>query len=338
MKKVEVLITRAFKPDLLATLDDLSEKLVLRQEKLHSPEDLATALNKHPEAEVLYSINTPKIWSPHWNLRWIQNHYAGINHIYHDAIPDHVILTTASGTNSITMAEHTFALILTLRRRIPQLLDFQHKHTWPEKRWKKFAQPLLRGKTMGILGYGSIGREIARLAKAFGMRVLAYKRNPDQTRDSGFTIPGTGDPDGSIPTHYYGADRLYEILKASDIVVNVLPATGETEGLLDEKAFAAMKPSSIFISVGRGKTVDENALIEAIKGGDLAGAGLDVFATEPLPASSPLWHLNNVIISPHVGGSFDQYDEFCMILFRENLARYLAGKPLLNRVNRKLGY
>ncbi|MBE9546849.1 MAG: D-2-hydroxyacid dehydrogenase, partial [Proteobacteria bacterium] len=96
--------------------------------------------------------------------------------------------------------------------------------------------------------------------------------------------------------------------------------------------------SSIFISMGRGKTVDENALIEAIKSGHIAGAGLDVFAMEPLPATSPLWYLENVIISPHIGGSFDRYDEFCMILFRENLTRYLTGKPLLNKVNRKAGY
>lgn len=338
MKKVKVLITQDFKPDHLAILDDLSEKLVLRQEKLRSPEDLTKTLNKCPDVEILYSINTPKKWSPHWNLRWIQNHYAGIDHISLDAIPDYVILTTLSGVNSVPMAEHTFALILALRRRIPRILDLQRRRIWPEKRWKKFAQPLLRGETIGILGYGSIGREVARLAKAFGMRVLAYKRNPDQTKDSGFILPETGDPDGSIPDGYYGHDGLYEMLNASDVVVNVLPATPETEGLLDERAFAAIKPSSIFISMGRGKTVDENALIEAIKSGHIAGAGLDVFAMEPLPAMSPLWDLENVIISPHIGGSFDRYDEFCMILFRENLGRYLTGKPLLNKANRKVGY
>ncbi|MBT8489881.1 MAG: D-2-hydroxyacid dehydrogenase, partial [Deltaproteobacteria bacterium] len=197
---------------------------------------------------------------------------------------------------------------------------------------------LLRGETIGILGYGSIGREIGRVAKSLGMRVLVYKRNPSQKNDRGFVLPGTGDPDGSIPDLFYGPDDLHGILNESDIIVNVLPSTVQTEKILDQEAFASMKTCSLFISIGRGKTVDETALIEAIERGTLSGAGLDVFEIEPLSPSSPLWQFDNVIISPHIGGFFSRYDEIAMILFRENLSRYISGKHLLNRVDRRFGY
>ena len=340
MEKLSVLIVHGFKPDHLTTLDDLSEDITISSERARTPEEVAGALDNHPNADVLYTIHTPKIWSPRWNIQWIQIHFAGADHIPLDAIPQHLELTTASGANSVAVAEHAFALILALSRDIPGILDNQRERLWPESRnrWKTFALPLLRGKTIGILGYGSIGREIARMSKAFGMNVLACKRNQEETEDRGFILPGTGDPDGSIPDSYYGHDRLHDMFHASDIIVNALPATPETTHLLDEQAFKAMKPSSIFISIGRGKTVDEKALIEAIVNGQISGAGLDVFDTEPLPSSSPLWQFKNVIISPHIGGFFSLYDETAMILFRENLGRYLSGKPLLNRVHRKLGY
>ncbi len=338
MKPVHVLITLDFKPDHLNALQAVSNSLVLRQMSARTPDELVTALCDHPDTEVLYCIKTPSSWHPDWGVRWIQFHFAGIDHLSLDVIPYQVKLTTSSGVHSIVVAEHTFSLLLALRRRIPRMLDLQRLRIWPENVGAEFTRPLLQGQKIGILGYGSIGREIARLAQAFGMSVLAYKRNPRNSRETGFTISGIGDPDGSIPVAYHGPNSLHALLRASDVVVNVIPATPETEGLLSSSAFAAMKPGSLFINVGRGKTVDEEALIEALQSGHLAGAGLDVFTEEPLPASSPLWQFPNVIISPHVGGRFTQYNEFCVKLFRENLARYLSGKQLLNEVNRKLGY
>jgi phosphoglycerate dehydrogenase-like enzyme len=278
------------------------------------------------------------VWQPEWRVRWIQCHYAGIEHIKLDVIPDHVKLTTASGIHSIVISENSFAFILALRRRIPLMLDYQHGAVWSKTKDMEFKQPLLFGQKIGILGYGSLGREIARKAKAFGMIVLAYKRNPIQKHDTGFAISGTGDPEGSIPAAYYGPENLHELLRSSDVVVNVLPATAETKGLLDSKAFAAMKQGALFINIGRAHAVDEKALIQALESGHLGGAGLDVYSEEPLPESSPLWKFPNVIISPHVGGTFTQYFEFCVQLFSENLARYLEGKSLLNEVDKVQGY
>jgi len=340
MKKLQILMVHGFKEEHLGTLDAFSEKIELYRKKAGTPEEVAVALDTYPDAEILYTIHTPRSWSDRWNIRWIQIHYAGSDHVLLDAIPRHVKLTTASGVNSVAVAEHALSLILALTRCLPFALKSQSQRSWPEPkdRWLTFARPLLRGETIGILGYGSIGREIGRVAKSLGMRVLVYKRNPNQKKDRGFVLPGTGDPDGSIPDFFYGPGDLHGLLNESDVIVNVLPATIQTEKILDREAFAAMKTRSLFISIGRGKTVDETALIEAIERGTLSGAGLDVFETEPLALSSPLWQFDNVIISPHIGGFFSRYDEIAMILFRENLRRYMSGKYLLNRVDRRLGY
>lgn len=336
--EVPVLITLDFTTGHLAALQSVSAALRLRKVRARTPEELEKALNLFPETRVLYTTVLPTTWSDLWAVEWVQFHWAGVDHVDFSRVPPHVRLTTASGVHAVVLAEHTFALLLALRRRIPLMVFYQARHEWPKNRWSLFAAPLLRGQTMGILGYGSIGREVARLAQAFGMRVLAYKRNPEQRRDTGFTLPGVGDPDGSIPAAYYGPGRLHEMLGECDVVVNVLPATRETEKLLDAAAFAAMKPGAIFINIGRGKTVDEAALVDALRSGKLAGAGLDVFAQEPLPPQSPLWDLENVIISPHVGGFFPEYDDVCVELFRQNLERFLKGEPLLNEVDRATGY
>jgi phosphoglycerate dehydrogenase-like enzyme len=340
MKKLQILMVHGFKEEHLNTLDAFSEKITLYRERARTPEEVAVALDTYPDAEVLYSIHTPQSWADQWKIRWIQIHYAGSDHVLLDAIPHYVKLTTASGVNSVAVAEHAISLILALRRRLSLALRLQSQCSWPEPkdRWRAFARPLLRGETIGILGYGSIGREIGRVAKSLGMRVLVYKRNPNQKKDRGFVLPGTGDPDGSIPDFFYGPEDLHGLLNESDVIVNVLPATIQTEKILDQEAFAAMKTSALFISIGRGKTVDEAALIKAIERGTLSGVGLDVFETEPLAPSSPLWQFDNVIISPHIGGFFSRYDEIAMFLFQENLSRYLSGKHLLNKVDRKLGY
>jgi phosphoglycerate dehydrogenase-like enzyme len=340
MKKTTVLITHNFKPGHLIVLDAFADKIDVHLERARTPGEVTNALAKYPDTEILYTIHTPHTWSLQWAVRWIQTHFAGIDHMSIDVIPDEVAITTASGVNSIAVAEHAIALVLALRKQIPKTVDLQNNRMWLDikTKWKTFAHPLLRDETIGILGYGSIGRELARIAKALGMKILAFKRDPRRTEGTGFIISGTGDPDGSIPHAYYGPDRLFEMLGACDIVVNVLPATPETRGIMNKAAFDAMKSSAIFVSIGRGKTVNEAALIETIKRGHLSGAGLDVFETEPLPPSSPLWKFENVIVSPHIGGFFSQYNDTAMILFRENMDRYLSGKTLLNRVDRKLGY
>lgn len=189
-----------------------------------------------------------------------------------------------------------------------------------------------------MVGYGSIGREVARLAHAFGMRVLAVKRDPAHRADHGWRLPGTGDPDGVIPERYYAPHQLTEMLPQCDFVVLAVPMTGATRRLIGETELRARQPTACLVNVARGGVVDEPALIQALEEGWIAGAGLDVFSQEPLPADSPLWWLDNVILAPHVAGFTLDYDRWATDLFAENLRRYLAGEPLLNLVDRECGY
>ncbi len=196
----------------------------------------------------------------------------------------------------------------------------------------------LRGQTLGIIGYGSIGRELARLAKAFGMTILVTKRDARQTKDTGYVLPDTGDPDGDLPTRIYPGEATRSMVAQCDYIVNTLPDTAKTHHLFNEEMFRTMKPSAFFINIGRGGTVNEKDLVRALKKGWIGGAGLDVFEEEPLPNESPLWQLDNVILTPHTSGFTSLYDERATDLFAENLRRYLQGKPLLNLVNRETGY
>ncbi len=321
----------------LAELAPLTDRVAVERAAA-SDADLGALLDRHPDTEVLYTLNGPRAWGSRWRVRWIQLHSAGVDHLSLDTIPPGVRLTTASGIHSTAMAEHAFALILALRRRIPWVLRLQARRQWVKDRGAEYTPEILAGQTIGILGYGSVGREIARLAQAFGMRVLAVKRSPAARGEEGFRQPGTGDPDGTIPSTIFGPNDLHRLLPQCDVVVNILPATGQTDHLLGASAFEAMRAGALFVNLGRGKTVDEGALAAALRRGHLGGAGLDVFETEPLPAASPLWELETVIVSPHLGGGFLQYDQLCMRLFRENLIRYLDARPLLNEVDRAAGY
>jgi len=197
----------------------------------------------------------------------------------------------------------------------------------------------VRGATLGIIGYGSIGRELARLAKtAFAMTVLACKRDPSRRADEGYSLPGTGDQDGALPDEWLGPERLGDLLRRSDVVVMCAPFTHETERMIGERELNGMKPTAYFVNVGRGATVDEAALARALRDRRIAGAAVDVFAQEPSPAGHPLYGLDNVIVSPHVSGFLASYDAKCSVLFAENLRRWLGGEPLLNLVDRAKGY
>jgi phosphoglycerate dehydrogenase-like enzyme len=196
----------------------------------------------------------------------------------------------------------------------------------------------LRGKSIGIIGYGSIGRETARLAKALGMRVLALKRDPATRRDPGWCPAGLGDPDGVIPEKFLGPEQRQEILRESDYVTVTLPLTEHTRQFIGAREIAAMRPGAFIVNIGRGEVIDENALIEALQAGKIGGAGLDVFEKEPLPKDSPLWDIESVILTPHMAGANRGYMDKACELFADNLRRFNAGQPLLNVVDRQLGY
>ena len=199
----------------------------------------------------------------------------------------------------------------------------------------------LWGKTVGIVGYGHIGREVARLAKAHNMRVLATNEQADLRECQGYDIRGVGDPDGVIPEKVFGPDNLGLLLAESDFVVSTVPLTKKTADMFAYEEFKRMKKTAYFINVSRGGILDHDALVEALENKEIAGAGLDVLFSDPtsLPAEHPLWEMENVFITPHVSGNRNaEYMLWVNNLFSMNLKRYLNGAPLLNVVTRERGY
>jgi phosphoglycerate dehydrogenase-like enzyme len=339
MEPVHVLGTLRFTDDLLAQLRAVSPRFRLAQQTCHGDEEVAAALAARPYVEVLYTFHLPPNaldLAP--GLRWLQLHSAGANHLLdHPIMESEVAITTVSGIHATPIAEYVFASILAHRWRVAMWTHCQREGEWPSGRWDLFARPELRGSTMGIVGYGSIGREVGRLARAFGMRVLALRRTAGRAKQ-GFAAQHTGDAEGSIPDQFFLPDALHEMLSQCDYVVVTLPLTHETVHFVGEAELRAMKTTAYLVNVARGAIVDEAALVHALRKGWIAGAGLDVFEQEPLPASSPLWELENVLISPHVAGFTPRYDERATTLFAENLDRYLSGQPLLNLVDKTRGY
>ena len=195
-----------------------------------------------------------------------------------------------------------------------------------DREWKRYKQRLLRDQTAGIIGLGMIGREIARLCKAFDMKVIGICRS--------------GGPGRSFPEvdRVYFREELPELLAASDFVVLALPLTNETRGMIGEKELRSMKPGAYLINVARGAVVDEGALVRALEERWIAGAGLDVFVKEPLPPESRFYELPNVIFSPHISGDMPDYEWRATDIFCENLSRYLAGEPFLHEVDKQKGY
>src|SRR5258705_13904305 len=228
---------------------------------------------------------------------------AGVN-----ALADHPLytktaipLTTTSGVHAATIAEYAVTMLLALAHRVPRMVEWQGRGGWPrdEQRWPLFVPAEVRGATLGIIGYGSIGRELARIAKsAFAMTVLASKRDPSRRADDGYALPGTGDPEGLLPDEWLGHAELDSLLARSDVVVLCAPLTPETRGLIGAKALARMKPSAFFINVGRGASVDELALADALRERRIASAAVDFFEREPAPARHPPYLVNKLIRFP----------------------------------------
>src|SRR5262245_2883716 len=297
----------------------------------------------YSRTDILYAGAPPRDLRRAPRLKWVQVHMAGVNGLYdHPLYRDTTIsLTTTSGVHAATIAEYAITMLLALAHRMPRLVEWQAKANWPpaEQRSPLFGPAEIRAATLGISGYGSIGRELARIAKtAFGMSILACKRRPSERVDTGYALPGTGDPEGRLPDAWFAPEQISEVLARSDAVVMCAPLTPKTTGMISAAALRAMKPSAYFINVGRGATVDETALAQALREERLAGAAIDVFAQEPPPAGHPFYALDNVIVSPHVSGFLPSYDDKCAALFAENLRRYLAGAPLFNLVDRATGY
>ncbi len=339
MNTIEVLCTLRFADNLLGALRAVSPRLRVTQQTCHNADEVAAALRAQPDTEILYTLPLPPDaieLAPH--LRWVQLHSAGADHLLdHPIMGSGVAVTTTSGIHATPIAEYVFASILAYRWRVPLWTRCQRDGLWPSERWSLFARPELRGSTLGVVGYGSIGREVARLAKTFGMRVLAMRRSTGRA-DEGYAVEGTGDPNGTIPERFYAPPALRFMLAECDYVVIALPLTEATRHIIGEPELRAMKPSAYLVNIARGGLIDEEVLVRALREGWIGGAGLDVFEKEPLPSGSPLWELDNALLSPHVAGFSPHYDERAVALFAGNLSRYLADLPLQNQVDKKKGY
>jgi phosphoglycerate dehydrogenase-like enzyme len=274
-------------------------------------------------AEVIYGFGLPpNVIARAPKLKWIQVMSAGVDRYLNDEVrKSPVTLTNVSGIHAIPISEFVLQLMLMFSKQAP--LCFQLKQ---EKQWERLGTTGLRSKTVGIVGLGHIGREVARLAKAFGMRVVATRRSVGQATSARYV-------DLLLPS-----EQLPRLLAESDFVVICVPLTPETDGLIGEEKLRMMKPDAYLINVARGKVVDEEALVKALEEKRIAGAGLDVFATEPLPADSKLWELPNVILSPHISGGMEDYLAQATKVFCENLRRYLSGRRLVNVVSKPHGY
>src|SRR5215211_6149656 len=280
------------------------------------------------EAEVLYDFprgHVRDLTEVAPNLRWVQASMAGAGEVAKNAGLQEtgVVVTTASGVYSVPLAEFVVMALLQHAKDLDRL-----RRDKAEKIWRQTHTDTLEGKTLCIVGMGNIGRAIAERVRPFGTRVVGVKRSVRED-----------DPARRHADELYATDRLHDALGEADYVAVTLPGTPETRHLVDAGAIGAMKPGAYFVNVGRGTVVDEGALVEGLKRGHLAGAALDVFEVEPLPEGSPLWELENVIISPHATDMVPvlinerQTDLFC-----ENLRRYLAGEPLTNVLDKRLLY
>jgi phosphoglycerate dehydrogenase-like enzyme len=286
---------------------------------VRSEEDLARHL---PGADVLV---VSMMWRNEFadiarRLKLIQSISAGTDQYDRRLLRERgVRVASAAGVNAQAVAEHSMALVLALSRRLPEARDNQHAKHWRgmvgEIGMREFE---LAGKTLLVVGMGRIGSRLARLAKAFDMRVLATKRDPATGAEWADAVAST--------------DRLHEMLGQADIVALTCPLTPQTQNLIDAAALAAMRPGAHLVNVARGRVVDEPALIQALQDGRLAAAALDATWEEPLPASSALWAMPNVLITPHAAGETRAYEDNVIDILLENLDRLWRGAPLRNEV------
>jgi phosphoglycerate dehydrogenase-like enzyme len=278
------------------------------------------------EVAVTWSLRPEQFRLAH-SLRWIHSTAAAVHQLmFPELVASDVMVTNARSVHGPVVAEHAMALLFGLAKKLPQAIRFQALGQWSQDQlWERQPRPReLRDATIVLVGMGSIGCEVARLAGAVGMRVLAVREHPEL---------GAGDADA-----VYGPAQLDEALAQADYVVLATPVTAGTKALINQQRLRSMKPEAYLVNVGRGPLVDEAALVEALANKRIAGAALDVFEREPLPPDSPLWNMDNVLITPHTAAVTEKLWERHYHLLAENLRRYLAREPLLGLVDKTKGY
>lgn len=334
MERVNVVVTASFDKQAIPIdlkrisgisprikLTDASEFLAQEQRgDLNSKRDFDSVLNY---ADIIFAARLPiDVLKRAPRLKWVQMTSAGVDRFLDkDMVDSPVIMTNVSGIHAVPISEYIMCVMLMFAKQMPFCNQLKQ-----ERKWQRYNAGILSGKTLGVVGLGHIGREVARLARCFGMNVIATRRSATEHSKARYV------------NHLIPRQRLPELLSGSDFVALTLPSTPETTLLVGEKELRLMKPTSFIINIGRGKIIDEEALVRALKEHWIAGAGLDVFTREPLPQESQLWNLPNVIFTPHVSGSMEDYYLRATSVFTENLVRFLEGKRLLHMVDKKRGY
>jgi phosphoglycerate dehydrogenase-like enzyme len=290
--------------------------------------DYAEIDREIPDAEVFIGWTMrPEQLAAARKLRWVHSPAAAVHTlIFPEFVASGVTLTNAREVHAPVVAEHVMALMLALAKRIPDCVGLQQRHAWGQQAlWEESVRPReIAGDTLGVVGLGSIGREVVCRAKVFGMRVIGTRERPERAVDHVDAV--------------YGPMDLPRVLAEGDFVVLAAPITSNTKQLINAATLAHMKTSAYLINVGRGALVDERALAEALRSRRIAGAALDVFDKEPLPAESELWGVPNLLITPHSAGLTEKLWERHYLLIKENLRRYVAGEKLLQIVDKQKGY
>lgn len=321
------------KPNVLLVLADPRDAKLAYLERL--PDGMSMAVGNTPDAfrNLAPDADAILLWWPPRGLldqvlamtprvRWIHSPAAGLDGLLSPAVmASPATLTNGRGVFSQSLGEFALAAILFFAKDLRRMVRSQQAG-----RWDPFDVDEIRFQTLGIVGYGDIGRACAQRAKAFGMRVLGLRKRPAESQ---------GDP---WADQVYGLSQLEEMLPLCDYVIAAAPLTPETRGMIGDAAFAVMKPEAVLINVGRGPVVDEAALARALESGRIRGAALDVFEVEPLPAGHPFYRLENVLLSPHCADHTRDWLDQAMLFFLDNFARYRAGQPLLNIVDKQRGY
>jgi phosphoglycerate dehydrogenase-like enzyme len=288
--------------------------------ELVSARDAAEQLAAAHNAEMIYGGITPPLIAAASRLRWVHISSAGVDRfLFPEMVRHPAVMTNSRGVAAVSIAEHAFALILAFTRGLPSA--FRHQQ---ESRWAPAQLTEIRGQTLGIIGLGHVGREVAQRAAGFGLRILAVDLRPVERP--------------AAVSELWTPERLPDLFAAADIVINCTPLTAQTRRMIGRDLFARMKPTALFVNVSRGPIVDQEALVAALESGRLAGALLDVVEPEPLPADSPLWRMPNVILTAHTATTSQYFRQRLLDLFCDNLRRYRAGEPLLNVVDKEAGF
>ena len=283
-----------------------------------------------PEADVFVGMSLrPEQFAMARQLQWIHSPASAVHQLlYPELVESDVIVTNSASVHGPVVAEHAIAQVMTLAKAMHIAMRYQERREWAqEQMWAEHenARPReVAGATLLVIGLGNIGNAVARRGRALGMRVIATREHPELGADEAHEV--------------FASEKLMELLPNADFVVVAAPVTGSTKALLDAEALSRMRPTAYVINVSRGALIDEAALIDALREWRLAGAALDVFEEEPLGAESPLWELQNLLITPHTAGLTDQVWERHYALIRENFERFLTGRPLLGVVDKRRGY